>query len=745
MGDVYRVEDTRLGREVALKVLKPEIASDPDRLARFRREAQVLASLDHPGIVSVYSVEEADGVHFLTMQLVQGTPLDRTIPPDGVPLDRFFDVAIPLADAVAAAHERGVVHRDLKPSNVLCAASGGVKVLDFGLAKRTGSAELEIDRDASTALMTRQGMILGTLPYMSPEQVSADPTDHRTDVFSLGVVLFELATGRRPFGGETRGELMRSILSDPPEAAHELRREVPRELAEMIDRCLAKDPRDRIQTAREVFHRLRLIRDSTSRGADAATGEERERSVAVLPFESLGGSDGAAFTEGVHGDLLIRLSKLSGLRTIARTSVRRYRDSAAQISQIGRELGVSWVVEGEVQQAGGQVQVNVRLIEAQSDRQLWAERYRRTLTAENLFDIQAEITREIAASLEVRLSPEEEQRVAHAPTASLEAYHLYTQGRISLDLRSESGAQRAVASFQGAIRRDPGFALAWAGLAEAVTVAEYYDFPLPDAAPEAIDAARRAVELEPALGEARASLGIIQAARREGPPALRELARAIELAPGHAEPHSWLAWLLLCLGRPERALAPARRAVELNPLAPAFRVFLAEALLVAGDAERALEEARRAREIQPEYALAHFTEGLVLHRQRRLAEASQALERSLALVPESGTPTRSEIHAALAVCLAAAGDEASARDQAGRVDAPASPFSAGLARASLGEIEQALLLFDQVAELHSPSVEELRYLFPEVLDPLRGEPRFRDLVARVNRSWGLQADGSLPP
>jgi serine/threonine protein kinase len=278
MGEVYRATDTKLGRDVALKVLPPEMASSPERLERFRREAKALAALDHPGIVTVYSVEEADGVHFLTMQLVKGEPLDRLIPEGGLPIQRILDIATPLAEALAAAHDKGVVHRDLKPANVMVGQGGRVKVLDFGLAKLAAvQSEESIDSPPSTEVRTREGVVMGTVPYMSPEQVQGRPVDHRTDIFSLGVVLYEMATGQRPFAGDNAATVMSAILRDEPRAATGIRAGLPEPLARTIDRCLKKNPSERPPSARDVAAEIRAIDQERVASATAAGPEERGR------------------------------------------------------------------------------------------------------------------------------------------------------------------------------------------------------------------------------------------------------------------------------------------------------------------------------------------------------------------------------------------------------------------------------------------------------------------------------------
>lgn len=471
-----------------------------------------------------------------------------------------------------------------------------------------------------------------------------------------------------------------------------------------------------------------------TRPAPAQAKEPDERSIAILPFQSLGAEE-SAFTHGIHGGLQACLSGVSDLQVISRTSTRKYRRTDKSIPEIGSELAVSWVLEGEVQEATGEVQVTVRLVRAATDRQVWARDYRRRLTAENIFRIQGEIADEIARSLEAKLTPKEKRRLEKQLTEDLEAYRLYQHGRASLDRRTETGIRQALDWFQRALQRDSRYALAWAGLAEALALFQFYGLVRPADAPEALGAAHRAVELAPDLGEAHAALGILRAVHREGPAALRELRRAMELAPSYVETYIWLGWLELCLGRPAEALEPAKRAVTLNPLAPAFRAYLAEIHLANGAGQEALHEARRAREIQPTYGLARYMEGLVLYHLGRHAEATSAVREALSLAGPSGTPTRAEVQALLALTHVANGNDERAHALLAQIEETAAAFSIGLVRAALGQIDAAFDAFSKVQAWGSFETEHVRYFFPSVLAPVREDGRYEQLLSEVNCGW----------
>ena len=748
MGEVYRARDPRLDREIAVKVLSAEVTDDFGALERFEREAKALGALNHPNIVTIHSVEESDGIRFLTMELVQGESLVELIAERGMALDQFFDLAIPLTEALASAHSRGVVHRDLKPSNIMLSEEGRLKVLDFGLAKLTAQVE-PADSGEHSALvtatlleLTQQGQIMGTVPYMSPEQVRAEALDERSDLFSLGVILFEMVSGGRPFLGDTAVDVMSSILKEEPPDPCEGRSELPEQLATVIGRCLAKDRQARIASANELRNHLLEIRDESLRASPAEEqASPAPRTVAVLPFETLGRREATPFTDGVHGDILTRLSKVPDLSVTSRISVMQYRNPDRSLPEIADELGVSWVLLGEVQEAGNQVQVNARLVQAVQDRQVWAESYRRQLTAENLFEIQSELTEEIAAKLQAQLTPEQRLAGRQLPTRNLDAYRLYVEGLRHLGQWTEQEMRRAAESFQRALDYDPDYAIAWAGLADALSLLRWYGFAEPEGAPTPEAASRRAVELAPDLAESHLSRAIVLSSSRlsDGPRALREFKEATRLQPSLAIAYVWMGWLHLLMGNPEQAVEPAEQAVELDPLAPQARVFLAEIYLARGETEAALREAIRARELQPEKPFCHYIEALVLYHLDRLSEAQEVLERTLTLAPPiERMPTHSQINALLAIVRAALGDSDGARGLSSAIDAQGDPFSAGLLHAALGEQREALDAFERVRDWGQLSIEHLRYFFPEVLGPLRNSAQFQEFLRRADQSWGVR-------
>jgi serine/threonine protein kinase/tetratricopeptide (TPR) repeat protein len=644
MGEVYRATDTKLGRQVALKVLPPEMASSPERLERFQREAKALAALDHPGIVTVHSVEETDGVHFLTMQLVEGQSLDELIPEGGLGVEQLMGIASSLAGALASAHEKGIVHRDLKPANVMVTKDGRVKVLDFGLAKVAAGGPGGSGSQLPTEAQTRDGMVLGTVPYMSPEQVEGRPADHRTDVYALGVLLFEMATGRRPFQAESTAGLMSAILRDAAPSVAALRADVPDSLRATIEGCLRKDPARRFQTTQEV----RAALERPSRGTDAPDSDgvpaadrgpgapgssdaSVNASIAVLPFVSRSAdSEDDYFSDGLSEDLINALSHLSELKVASRTSAFRFRGSNLDVREIGRQLGVGTILEGSVRRAGSRLRVTAQLVSADNGYQLWSERYDRQMA--DVFEIQDEIVASIVEALVPTLLGE----AGPAPTRStknLEAYELYLKGRHHWHQRSPATLRVAIQCFEETIKLDPGYALAYAGLADCYGILLVYGWlSAEEGRAPAHAAMTRAVELAPSLWEAHYSRAFytfyFERDWREAEPHFR---KAIAINPRSSLAEVYCGLFLALAGDGEEAVAHAARACELDPLSPLIHGLAGAGFFIQGrfgDAERA---ATQALELQADYLVGLWLRGLSLSGLGRHEEAIEALERTATL------------------------------------------------------------------------------------------------------------------
>jgi serine/threonine protein kinase/tetratricopeptide (TPR) repeat protein len=743
MGEVYRATDTKLGRDVALKVLPAEMASSPERLKRFRREAKALAALDHPGVVTVYSVEEAGGVHFLTMQLVEGQPLDRLIPEGGLPLEKLVEIASALADALAAAHEKGIVHRDLKPANVMITKDGRVKVLDFGLAKMAAPLAGEgSGSELPTDVQTREGVVVGTLPYMSPEQLSGRALDHRTDVFSLGVLLYEMATGRRPFEGRSSAEVVSAILRDTPRPLRQRRFGLPEKLERIVERRLAKDARDRPASARDVRDELEALRREVDSGAAPTSSRDvpapvarRAPSIAVLPFSDMSPArDHDWFCEGIAEEILNALTKLPDPRVATRTSAFRFKDPARDIARIGETLGVTTLLEGSVRTAGSRLRVTAQLVNASDGYQLWSERFDRQM--EDVFEIQDEIAKNVVEALELRLVAPSGPLGEARHSNDLEAYHLFLRGRhfryTKLDLTSARGC------FGQAIERDPAYALARIALAETLVVLLIYGMiPSPAGQARAKEELRRAHELAGESAQARGVAALLSlVCDWDTRTALDGFERSLELDPTSIPVRAWYTWALLGSGGLSQAVEQASRIVQQDPHSPYAHAMAGLTHLMAGRVEEALRLERRAVEIEPQSLQATYMLGLALAATSAWEEANEWFGRAF---------DRSS-RAPFFLGLVAWGQAASGRrDEARRTLSElerraateyVSPLFLTWASSELGDPETARrLLAEAFAERASLLV------LPELpcFRKLRSEPLMKELAQRLLEAAGSDA------
>ena len=665
MGVVYRAEDTKLKREVALKVLPAELGSSRERLERFQREAEALAALDHPGIVTIHSVEEADGVHFLTMALVEGKSLDRLIPRNGLEPKSLCRIAEAVAEALATAHEKGIVHRDLKPTNIMVGKDMRVKILDFGLAKLQVGDE-QADESASTLVMTQDGEVMGTFPYMSPEQAEGLSIDQRSDIFSLGVVLYEMATGRRPFTGETRARLLSAILRDAPPALEDVNPELPRQLNRIITQCLDKDPARRFQTAQGLCNQLRALSKEIELGEStpSASGSSlspavpaRSRAtwkwaagivmaallaglggwwasdpgggqdlvpdnrpaaqkdllaIAALPFENLGPEEDAYFAAGITDEISSRLASVHGVSVRSRTSVAQYDRRGKTIGQIGKELVVDYLLAGTVRWAPAtdgssrRVLISPRLLRTADDTELWANTYEPMM--EDIFAVQAEIASNVLDQLGIALDAERATPEGRG-TRSIEAYELYLRAegyfRRAMELFDGRGSelQLAIRLYDQAIELDPSFALAQAAKARAQGQ-RYFWFV--DRRPELLDesreSAQRALELVPDLPEAHLALGGYFRNSREYEEALYEYELARKGRPGDPDIAFEIATVHMSRGDPEAAIIAYGKAVELDPRRGQIYCHTGAAHMAMGDLDTSETSHQRAFVVEPHRA-----------------------------------------------------------------------------------------------------------------------------------------------
>jgi serine/threonine protein kinase len=613
MGEVYRARDARLDRDVALKVLPADVAGDQARLERFSREARALAALNHPNIVTIHSTEEWDGIPFLTMELVEGPSLDRVIPKTGLPIADFLEIAIPLCDAIAAAHDRHLTHRDLKPANVMVTGEGRVKVLDFGLA--TFGRREHDPADVTRLELTHEGTVLGTAPYMSPEQVAGRTVDHRTDIFSLGIMLYEMAVGSRPFHGDSSPALMSAILRDTPPALRDVRPEIPAELGRLVARCLEKDPRDRVQTARDVFNELTRLRrelssETGARSSHASVLRSRYPLVAVTVFDAHGAGDEAqTLAEGLAEDVTAALSRFSYIR-------------------VGPKTDAQYLIEGTVRKAGSSLRITPRLVDTANGVHLWAETFNRSADGD-AFALQDELTSRICATVADSngvLVRSMAATLSDRPYAELTAMELVLRYFVYLEQFRSDERARLREALERALTREPGQAEAWAALSNLYSHEYTLDLnPHPDATARARHAAERAVELNPMSQRAWVAMTWVHFFARDLT-ALRAAAdHAIPLNPLNTMSLSAVAVYLALAGDWERAMELGHRAITHNPHHAGLVHFVtATRFLDLRQFEEALAEAKRAN--MPHHPSTHLYIATAAGHLGRRAEAQAALD-----------------------------------------------------------------------------------------------------------------------
>lgn len=740
MGEVYRARDARLEREVALKILPSDVAEDESRRQRLTREAKALASLNHPNIVTIHSVEQHGGVHFFTMELVEGEPLSARVPTGGMPTDRLLRIAIPLVAAVGAAHERGIIHRDIKPANVVIGSDDRVKVLDFGLAKRgPGPAR---DETLSHSL-TLEGLVVGTVHYMSPEQSLGKAIDARSDIFSIGAVLYEMASGSRPFDGATTTEIIDRIGHAEPAPIARPGRIVPEELERIVRKCLEKTPARRYPSASDLLVDLRNLERGSERGfgstasgraAAAAPTDTPIDSIAILPFEN-GTQDPEAeyLCDGLAECLINTLSQLPRLRVISRTSSFSYKGRASDPQAVGRDLNVRAVLLGRMTQRKDRLLVSAELVDAGGNFQLWGGRYNRPLA--DYFDIEEDLAATISEKLRLALSGEEARRLKRRPTDDPQAYHLYLKGREFI-VGTPEQMNKATEYFQEAIRRAPEYALAYAGLAEAHLIQAVHGVrTLDDARRGANAALARALEIDPDLAEGHTVKGMVRFALEwDWGEAEPEFRRGIELSPGSSVAHLEYSDYLAAMVRLEEAMVQAQLAQQLDPLSSAPTHYVAYCLLVLGRYEKAAAEFKKALDLHPNWVWGWIKLARTYQRAGQCADALAAAERAEAETPQEPSPlARAWLSCVYAHCgRRSRAEEALAQLSDPSREKPVDPCVLADIHDALGNREACLDLLERAYEQHSINLIYLK-LWPHLSDSVSpAEPRYRALLQRMN-------------
>jgi serine/threonine protein kinase len=725
MGIVYLARDITLGRPVAVKCLPPELLADRTIRSRLEREARLLALLSHPNIAAIHErIDETEGCTYLILEYVPGPTLADRIAGGSLGLEEALSIACQTAGALAAAHEHGIIHRDLKPGNIKITPEGEVKVLDFGLAKAIQEAKSQ----GQQSTITEPGRVMGTPAYMSPEQTAGDPVDHRTDIWSLGVVVYEMLTGTLPFQGNTQQALTHSILQGEPKRLTHLRTDAPMDLERMLSRMMQKDHLKRPESMKTVVEELQAMRRDTV--TDASTSN-RPPSIAVLPFVNMSADpDQEYFCDGMAEEVINALTQIPDLRVIARTSAFSYKGKDTNIRDIARELDVATILEGSVRKAGNRLRITAQLVDTTGGHHLWSERYDRNL--DDVFAIQDEITLAIVDKLKPKLLGGVKARVAERQAVEPDVYDLYLRGlHFRADFKPEA-TQKAIQYLQQVIERDPTYAPAYAGLAVAYCLAPMFGQMLPgEAISRAKEMALKALQIDEGLPEAHAALGFFKTQYEwDWSGAQQSYERAIELNPGYAAAHRWYAVHLMYRGRINEAMAEIERALHLDPLSVITNRQYVLVYCHAGQADRAVEAAKRTLELDASAPFIHLligrAYGIKSMYEEALAEFEKEKEISKGLY---GWP-----EALCAWIYFLSGQPDKAREECDRLLARSkqqyvSPFHLACSHWFTGQDAEGFEWADRALEEHDPWLCFIRYC---LLDNIRSDPRCRALLRRMN-------------
>ncbi len=777
MGVVFKAEDTKLGRMVALKFLPEELSKDPVALERLEREARAASSLNHPNICTIYDIDQFEGRPFIAMELMEGQTLKQLVTKGPMDSERLMELGIQVADALDAAHSRGIIHRDVKPANIIVNERGQAKVLDFGLAKRTptrppSSRTVSLQETQAVAIdkenLTTTGIAIGTVAYMAPEQIRGKEVDGRSDLFSLGLVLYEAATGQQAFTGDTAGVMFEAILNRAPVSPLRLNPNLHPKLEEILGKCLEKDRELRYQSAADLRGDLkRLKRETDSSRTLAATMADswpttriRERrkwmwiagiavvalaavggwlalrpgatsldSVAVLPFANSGNNPQTEYlSDGISESLINSLSQSPELKVMSRSAVFRYKGKNPEPAVVGKELGVRAVLNGRLAQIGDSISISVELVDTQNGRHLWGEQYNRKLA--DILTVQDDIARDIYSKLRTRLSGEEEKRITRRYTENAEAYQLYLKGLYNWNRSTEDGFRKAIEQYQAAVQKDPNYALAYTGLSDSYVLLSDFGYLAPaEGRPKATEASASALSKDDSLAEAHTSAALVKEFYDwDWSAAEKEYKRAVDLNPNSAAGRHWYGYFLGKQGRFSEAERELKRALEIDSLSPLANATLGWLYYVNKQPERAIEQLNKTLEMDQNFAPARRTLEMVYSQRGMEREALAQWMKALTL---SGNP---ELAAMLEEDFSKSGYKGLLRtwlegQKEIAKEKYASPYMIAQTYARLGDQKSAMEWLQTAATAHDTRLVNLKV--DPAFDALRSLNDFQDILKRV--------------